>query len=127
MKISKETYNKLINNSIDVKQSKYYNKKVYYDGHWFDSQKEKSWYIKYKLMEQAGVILDLKLQVKYELIKTFKLEDKTYRSTNYIADFTYKTKDGKLHVIDVKGMRTDVYKLKKKLMAWKYGIEIEEV
>lgn len=127
MKISKETYNKLINNSIDVKQSKYHNKKIYYDGHWFDSQKEKSWYIKYKLMEQAGVILDLKLQVKYELIKTFKLEDKTYRSTNYIADFTYKTKDGKLHVIDVKGIRTDVYKLKKKLMAWKYGIEIEEV
>ena len=127
MQLSKETYNKLINNSIDVKQSKYHNKKVYYDGHWFDSQKEKSWYIKYKLMEQAGEILDLKLQVKYELIKTFKLEDKTYRSTNYIADFTYKTKDGKLHVIDVKGMRTDVYKLKKKLMAWKYGIEIEEV
>jgi hypothetical protein len=127
MQLSKETYNKLINNSIDVKQNKYHNKKVYYDGHWFDSQKEKSWYIKYKLMEQAGEILDLKLQVKYELIKTFKLEDKTYRSTNYIADFTYKTKDGKLHVIDVKGMRTDVYKLKKKLMAWKYGIEIEEV
>ena len=55
MQLSKETYNKLINNSIDVKQSKYHNKKVYYDGHWFDSQKEKSWYIKYKLMEQAGV------------------------------------------------------------------------
>lgn len=127
MQLSKETYNKLINNSIDVKQSKYHNKKVYYDGHLFDSQKEKSWYIKFKLMEQSGVISDLKLQVKYELIKTFKLEDKTYRSTNYIADFTYKTKDGKLHVIDVKGIRTDVYKLKKKLMAWKYGIEIEEV
>lgn len=127
MQLSKETYNKLINNSIDVKQSKYHNKKVYYDGHWFDSQKEKSWYIKFKLMEQSEVITDLKLQVKYELIKTFKLEDKTYRSTNYTADFTYKTKDGKLHVIDVKGMRTDVYKLKKKLMAWKYGIEIEEV
>ena len=127
MQLSKETYNKLINNSIDIKQSKYHNKKVYYDGHWFDSQKEKSWYIKYKLMEQAGEIKDLKMQVPFTLIETFKLEDKTYRSTNYIADFTYKTKDGKLHVIDVKGMRTDVYKLKKKLMAWKYGIEIEEV
>ena len=127
MQLSKETYNKLINNSIDIKQSKYHNKKVYYDGHWFDSQKEKSWYIKYKLMEQAGEIKDLKMQVPFTLIETYKVEDKTYRSTNYIADFTYKTKDGKLHVIDVKGMRTDVYKLKKKLMAWKYGIEIEEV
>lgn len=129
MKISKSVYNKLLNNSITTKQNKYHNKKVFYDGYWFDSQKEKSWYIKFKLMEQAGEISDLKLQVKYELIKTFKLEDKTYRSTNYIADFTYKTKDGKLHVIDVKSKatRTQVYQLKKKLMAWKYGIEIEEV
>ena len=127
MQLSKETYNKLINNSIDVKQSKYHNKKVYYDGHWFDSQKEKSWYIKYKLMEQAGEIKDLKMQVSFTLIETFKLQDKTYRKTIYKADFTYYDKQAKYHVIDVKGMKTDIYKLKKKLMAWKYGIEIEEV
>jgi len=127
MQLSKETYNKLINNSIDVKQSKYHNKKVYYDGHWFDSQKEKSWYIKYKLMEQAGEIKDLKMQVPFTLIETFKLQDKTYIKTIYKADFTFIDKQGKYHVIDVKGIRTDVYKLKKKLMAWKYGIEIEEV
>lgn len=127
MQLSKETYNKLINNSIDIKQSKYHNKKVYYDGHWFDSQKEKSWYIKYKLMEQAGEIHDLKMQVPFILIETFKLQDKTYRKTIYKADFTFIDKQGKYHVIDVKGIRTDVYKLKKKLMAWKYGIEIEEV
>lgn len=127
MKISKEVYNKLLNNSITTKQNKYHNKKVYYDGHWFDSQKEKSWYIKYKLMEQAGEIKDLKIQFPFTLIETFKLQDKTYRKTIYKADFTFIDKEGKYHVIDVKGMRTDVYKLKKKLMAWKYGIEIEEV
>lgn len=129
MKISKETLNKLLNNSIDVKQSKYKNKKAEYDGIVFDSQKEKAWYIKFKLMEQAGEIHSLKRQVPFCLIETFKLGDKTYRKTSYIADFVYLDKYGNLHVIDVKSKatKTQVYQLKKKLMAWKYGIEIEEV
>ena len=127
MKISKETLNKLLSNSIDVKQNKYHNKKVFYDGHWFDSEKEKAWYIKYKLMQQAGEIHNLELQVPFNLIETFKLDNKTYRKTIYKADFTYLDKDNKLHVIDVKGFKTKEYLLKKKLMAYKYGIEIEEV
>lgn len=127
MRISKEVYNKLLNNSISVKQNKYHNKKVQYDEMTFDSKKEYSYYLKYKLMEQAGEIKDLKMQVPFTLIETFKLQDKTYRKTVYKADFTFIDKEGKYHVIDVKGIRTDVYKLKKKLMAWKYGIEIEEV
>lgn len=127
MKISKSVYNKLLNNSITTKQNKYKNKKVQYDEMTFDSKKEYSYYLKYKLMEQAGEIHDLKMQVPFTLIETFKLQDKTYRKTIYKADFTFIDKEGKYHVIDVKGIRTDVYKLKKKLMAWKYGIEIEEV
>lgn len=127
MRVNKETYNKLLNNSITTKQNKYKNKKVQYDEMTFDSKKEYSYYLKYKLMEQAGEIKDLKMQVPFTLIETFKLQDKTYRKTIYKADFTFIDKEGKYHVIDVKGIRTDVYKLKKKLMAWKYGIEIEEV
>lgn len=127
MKISKEVYNKLLNNSITTKQNKYHNKKVQYDEMTFDSKKEYSYYLKYKLMEQSGEIKDLKMQVPFTLIETFKLQDKTYRKTVYKADFTFVDKEGKYHVIDVKGIKTDVYKLKKKLMAWKYGIEIEEV
>ena len=129
MKISKETYNKLLNNSITTKQNKYKNKKVEYDGIKFDSQKEKSYYIKYKLMEKSGEIYDLRRQVPFELLQTFRLGDKTYRKTKYIADFTFYYKSGKFHVIDVKSKatRTQVYQLKKKLMAWKYGLEIEEV
>lgn len=127
MRISNSVYQKLLNNSIDTKQSKYHNKKVQYDGITFDSIKEKSWYIKYKLMQQAGEIHDLQLQVPFTLIETFKLSDKTYRKTSYVADFTYYDENGNYHVIDTKGFRTETYKLKKKLMAWKYGIEIEEV
>lgn len=129
MKISKEVYNKLLNNSITTKQNKYKNKKVQYDEMTFDSKKEYSYYLKYKLMEQAGEIHDLKMQVPFTLIETFKLQDKTYRKTIYKADFTFIDKQGKYHVIDVKSpaTRTQVYQLKKKLMAYKYGIEIEEI
>ncbi|MBR4486086.1 DUF1064 domain-containing protein [bacterium] len=127
MKVYKDIYNKLVNNSITTKQSKYHNKKVEYDGHTFDSQKEKAYYIKLKLMEKADEIFDLELQKEFVLIETFKLNDKTYRKMSYYADFTYLDKEGKYHIIDVKGIRTKEYLLKKKLLAWKYGLEIEEV
>jgi len=109
------------------KESKYHNKKCEYKGIKFDSLKEMNYYKKLELLQNYGKISELKRQVPFVLIETFKLEDKTYRQTKYIADFVYKDEDGKYHVVDTKGFRTPEYKLKKKLMAWKYGIEIEEV
>jgi len=127
MRISEEQYRQFLSKSI--KQSKYKNKKVVYDGIKFDSIKEKRAYTMYKLMEKAGEIKDLQRQVEYLLIEPFVLNGKKYRKTSYIADFVYKDKEDKLHVIDVKSeaTKTQVYKLKKKLMAWKYEIEIEEI
>ena len=109
------------------KESKYHNKKCEYNGIKFASLKEMRYYQKLELLQKYGKISELKRQVEFVLLETFKLENKTYRKTKYIADFTYKTPDGKYHVVDTKGIKTDVYLLKKKLMAWKYGIEIEEV
>ena len=107
---------------------KYHNKRVIYDGYTFDSIKEKNYYIKLKLLEKAGKIKELELQKEYELQPSFKLNNKTSRKITYRADFTYKTtEDDKLHVVDVKGFRTDVYRLKKKLFEYKYRIEIEEI
>ena len=107
---------------------KYHNKKVEYDGYTFDSIREKNYYIKLKLLEKAGKIKELELQKEYELQPSFKLNNKTSRQITYRADFTYKTtEDDKLHVIDVKGFRTDVYRLKKKLFEYKYKIELEEI
>lgn len=107
---------------------KYHNKKVEYDGYTFDSIREKNYYIKLKLLEKAGKIKELELQKEYELQPSFKLNNKTSRKITYRADFTYKTtEDDKLHVIDVKGFRTDVYRLKKKLFEYRYEIEIEEI
>lgn len=109
---------------------KYHNKKVIIDGIKFDSQKEGNYYLKLKMLEKAGKIRDLKLQVPFTLIETFRVGEKTYRKMKYVADFTYFDDKDKLHVIDVKSEATrkdKTYQLKKKLMAWKYGIEIEEV
>ncbi len=125
MRVSKEIYSKLLNNSID-KQSKYKNKKVVYNGIKFDSQKERNYYIKLKLLEDAGKIKGLKLQVKYELQPKFKSGNKNIQAISYIADFTYLDEENKLHIVDTKGVRTDVYRIKKKMMQYK-GLEIEEV
>jgi hypothetical protein len=128
MRISNETYKKLLGNSINTKQSKYKNKKCIYNGIKFDSKKEMAYYIKLKLLEEKGEIKDLELQKTYELQPSFKLNGRTYRKITYRADFSYvTTEDDKLHVVDTKGFRTEVYKLKQKMLAYKYEIEIEEI
>lgn len=66
------------------------------------------------------------MQKKYILQEKFKLNGNTYRAITYIADFVYEDLDGKIHIVDTKGYRTEVYKIKKKILAKKYGIEIEE-
>ena len=125
MRVSKETYERLVNNSINYKQNKYKNKKVIVDGIKFDSKKEMSYYIKLSMLQNLGKISELKTQVKFELQPSFEFNGKKIRPIYYIADFTY-IQDGKLHIVDTKGIRTDVYKLKKKMMMYK-GYEIEEV
>lgn len=107
--------------------SKYKNKKVVVDNILFDSKKEANYYTKLKILKDAGKILDLELQKKFVLQPTFKLNGKTYRAITYIADFVYKDQEGQTHVVDTKGYRTQVYKIKRKLFMKKFGIEIEEV
>ena len=101
--------------------SKYIEKKVSVDSMKVDSRKEASRYRQLKLMEKAKAIQDLQLQVKFPLIP----KSKYGREVKYIADFVYYDQ-GKMVVEDTKGFKTDVYKLKKRLLAEKYGIEIKE-
>jgi hypothetical protein len=128
MKLTEAQYKTFLSKSIDYKQSKYKNKKVIYDGIEFHSQKEGNYYLKLKTMEKLGLIKDLELQKEYILQDKFVLNGKTRRKITYNADFSYiTTEDDKLHVVDVKGFKTDVYKLKKKLFEYKYQTELEEV
>ena len=64
----------------------------------------------------------LREQVKFVLVPG----DKKCSAITYIADFTYHDNAG-YHVLDAKGFKTDVYRLKKRLMHLLLGIEIEEV
>ena len=80
-------------------------------------------------MERQGLIKDIKLQIKFELQPKYKKNDKTIRAINYIADFTYfDVNKGKTIIVDTKGYRTELYKLKKKIFEYVYpDLEIREV
>lgn len=110
----------------DGQMSKYKNKKVVYKDMKFDSKKEYLRYLVLEDMQRKGEISELKTQVPFVLVPPFQLNGKKYKGIRYIADFVYK-KDGKVIIEDTKGYRTDVYKIKKKLMAYIHKIEIKEV
>lgn len=99
--------------------NKYRNKKVIVDDYVFDSIQESRRYKELKLLLKAGKIKDLELQPRFLLQESFKKNGKTYRKVDYIADFKY-IKNGKTIVEDVKGIQTDVFKLKHKLFERKY-------
>lgn len=106
-------------------RSKYHAKKTCVDGITFDSKREADRYLVLKGMEEDGTIRDLRRQVRYELVPAFDVDGRHCRPIFYVADFVY-VEDGKEVVEDVKGMRTDGYRLKSKLFARRYGKIIKE-
>jgi hypothetical protein len=101
--------------------SKYNNKKTEVDGIVFDSRKEANRYLDLKFLQAAGEIQDLILQPAFDLIvQGGKVIGK------YYADFKYR-EGVKVIVEDVKGVKTDVYRLKKKIVESVHGIKITEV
>ena len=101
--------------------SKYGNIKTVVDNITFDSKKEAARYQHLKLLQKAGGIDRLKLQPK------FPIEVNGKKICTYVADFSYYYSPADLVVEDVKGMKTPVYNLKKKLVKAIYGIEIQEI
>ena len=111
--------------------NKYGNRKTVVDGQEFDSRHEAERWIELRYMERAGLIYDLQRQVPFVLIPKQKdeLTGKVIeRECKYIADFTYRScKTGRIVVEDAKGAKTEVYKLKKKIMLYRHSIRIKEV
>lgn len=106
-------------------RSKYHAKKTCVDGITFDSRREADRYLVLKSMEEDGAIEDLRRQVRYELVPAFDVNGKHYRPIFYVADFVYR-ENGHEVIEDVKGIKTDVYRLKAKLVAYRYGMNIRE-
>lgn len=107
--------------------NKYRAKAVYVNGERFDSKKEAKRYQELLLLQRAKEISNLRRQVKYELIPSFTLGGRKYRGINYYADFVYIDSTGREIIEDTKGVQTDVYKIKKKLMAYLLKLSIKEL
>ena len=128
------------NPRIKQNKSKYGANKTEIDGITFDSRKEARRYTELKILQRAGEINGLELQVKFELIPIQREPDTVgkrggvikgkmiERPVYYVADFVYTiTATGEKVVEDTKGFRTKEYIIKRKLMLYKYGLRIREV
>ena len=122
--------------SFANRKAKYNNKKAELDGITFDSTKEMKRYIVLKKAQEEGIISDLMLQVKFELIPSQRDGDGkvTERAVCYIADFVYfDRRTNETVAEDVKGYRdpsSAVYKvfaIKRKMMLFFHGITVREV
>jgi len=105
------------------KKNKYGNQKVTYFGIEFDSKKEGLRYLQLKAWLENGTISNLILQPVFLLQEKFIHNDKKYQSITYVADFSYIDCNGKKITEDVKASKnftTTIYKLKKKLLMFKY-------
>ena len=103
--------------------SKYHNKQTILLGEKFSSRKEANRYQELLYMERAGLIRNIELQPRYDLIVNGR------KCGFYKADFRYEKKNtGEIVVEDVKSpvTKTPVYMLKRKLVKAIYDIDIQE-
>ncbi|WP_103576585.1 DUF1064 domain-containing protein [Campylobacter concisus] len=115
------------NVSVNVR-NKYHNRKT----KGFDSTKEWRRNQELEIMQRAGEISELNRQVPFVLMPSYTIADettkqgfRTVREIRYIADFTY-IKNGKRIIEDVKGMQTEVFKIKRKLLERKIALGVIE-
>ena len=100
--------------------NKYNNKKTIVDGIKFDSEMESHYYIYLKHLKEIGEVVDFVLQPTYLLQEGFDLNGKRIRPITYRADFKVIYKDGHEEVIDVKGKLTEEFKIKRKMLLYRY-------
>lgn len=110
-------------------KSKYKNKKITIDGHKFDSKAEAAYYRHLNMLVKAGEVIKFEMQVPFILEEGFGHPTKRNKNGSlkkvpamkYVADFVVRYKDGTEKVIDVKGMQTQVFKMKAQMFLKRYG------
>lgn len=109
-----------------MKRNKFNAKKTVVDGITFDSKKESVRYEQLKKYIEGNLISGLKLQVSYELIPKQTINGKTERAVKYVADFVYYDNVLNKEITeDVKGMITDLFRVKYKLMKLVHNIDVK--
>lgn len=108
--------------------SKYKSRKTKVDNILFDSLAEASYYKRLKILQKAGIVKTFELQPTYILQDAYKRGKRKVQPITYKADFLVTYADGRQEIIDVKGMKTPVYRMKKKMLEYRYpDLEIVEV
>ena len=91
------------------------------DGILFDSKAEATRYQELVLLQRAGEITDLERQPVFHIVPPFTDKiGRKHQGVSYRGDFRYADKSGHVIVEDVKGALTEVYRIKKKLLLWRY-------
>ncbi len=104
-----------------MKAPKYGNRRTVVDGVAFASAKEARRYSELRLLERAGNLSELVLQPRFPLVVNGE------KICTYVADFSYRPlRSDTLTIEDVKGVKTPIYNLKKRLMKAVHGIEVRE-
>lgn len=129
-----------------AKRGKFGAKRTTVGGLTFDSKREAARYVVLEMRLKAGDLRRLRVQPRYALCPLV-IDGADVRNLNkgtpsgrrmpvceYVADFEYEESDRghggvtwTLVVEDVKGARTDIYKLKKRWFEAQYGMAIHEV
>lgn len=100
-----------------INRHKFKAKQTELDGIKFDSKLEAKYYADLKLRTRIGQIVFFLRQVPFYLPGNVK----------YVCDFQEFHSDGSVHFVDVKGMETESFKAKKRMVESLYPIEIEIV
>lgn len=106
-------------------RSKYGNLKTEYGGYVYMSKKEANYAMQLDYMKKATKLADRVSHYNRQV--PFQITVNGKKICKYLADFEVFYVDGRKEIVDVKGVRTNVYTLKKKLVEAQYGIEIIEV
>lgn len=100
--------------------SKYNNSKTVLDGIEFDSKAEGEYYTLLKKERENGLIHSFELQPRFILQDKFVKDGVSFRKIEYVADFLITHNDGSVEVVDIKGMETPEFRIKRKLFEKKY-------
>lgn len=106
--------------------NKYNAKKVDIDGIVFASRAEGRYYEHLLDLMHDGIVESFEMQKPYTLLDKFPhpKTGKTIRAIKYVPDFEVIYTDGRVEVVDVKGMQTDVFRMKCKLFMFRYQIPL---
>lgn len=110
----------------EKRRNKYGARRTFLDGRWFDSAAEAKRYTTLRLLERAGCIRDLKCQPAFRLYGAGGTLVCSYRA-DFQYDIVRADGAGRRVVEDVKGKRTEAYKIKARLFADNHGFEVTEI